>query len=119
MAPKESPARLNSARPPENGSVVMELSGRVTREEIAGLCERARVLLVDNEAAVVVCDVEALTHPDAAAVDALARLQVTVRRLGKRMRVRAAGCELEDLVTLMGLRELLQFSRGNGPITDR
>ena len=112
MAPEESPARKNSARAPEKGAVVIALSGRMTREEIASLCERARILLVDTDAAVMICDVEALIDPDAVAVDALARLQVTVRRLGKRMRVRAAGCELEDLVTLMGLRELLQFSRG-------
>lgn len=112
MAPKESPARSNSARPPESGTIVIALTGRLTREGIPGLCERARLLMIESDAAVMVCDVEALIDPDAVAVDTLARLQVTVRRLGKRMRVRADGCELEDLVTLMGLRELLQFSRG-------
>jgi hypothetical protein len=57
--------------------------------------------------AVVTCDVTALGHPDAASVEALARLQLLARRSGCRVRLRHACIELRDLLELMGLSEIL------------
>jgi ABC-type transporter Mla MlaB component len=55
----------------------------------------------------VICDVGELLHVDVAAVDALARLQLTARRLGFQVRLRHASNELTELLGFMGLDEVL------------
>jgi ABC-type transporter Mla MlaB component len=89
--------------PPEPSTIVLVMSGPIAREDVAGVCERVRVLLEGSHADQVVCDVEALVAADAVTVDVLARLQLTARRLGRRVRVRHACGELQDLLALMGL----------------
>jgi hypothetical protein len=59
----------------------------------------------------IVCDVGALA-PDAVTVDALARLQLTARRLGMEMRLRHASSELQDLLAFVGLRTVLRVEAG-------
>lgn len=53
-----------------------------------------------------------MVDPDAATVDALARLQLTARRLGCRMGVSRAPAALLDLVALMGLSRVLPVWTG-------
>jgi ABC-type transporter Mla MlaB component len=81
--------------------------GPVTRDAIPAVCERARRLLEGCDAGPVVCDVGALAEPNAITIDALARLQLTARRLGHRVELRRTCEELEDLLELTGLREVL------------
>jgi hypothetical protein len=71
------------------------------------MCERALRLLEGCEAGPVACDVGGLAEPDAITIDALARLQLTARRLGCRVELRGACGELEDLLTLTGLLGVL------------
>ena len=53
-------------------------------------------------------DLEASTFPaDVLTVDALARLQLSARRHGRRLRVRDASDDLQDLIDLAGLSEVL------------
>jgi ABC-type transporter Mla MlaB component len=78
-----------------------------SHDRIAAVCERARAVLENSDAGLVDCDVHALVDPDATTVDALARLQLTARRLGKRIRFRHACGEMQELVALMGLRDVL------------
>jgi ABC-type transporter Mla MlaB component len=85
--------------------------GPVTRDAIPALCERARRLLEGCDAGPVACDVAALTEPDAVTIDALARLQLTARRLGYRVELRRACEELEDLLSLTGLLGVLTGHR--------
>jgi hypothetical protein len=59
----------------------------------------------------IVCDVGALA-PDASAVDALARLQLTARRLGYEIRLRDASVALQDLLDFVGLRNVLCVEAG-------
>jgi hypothetical protein len=66
------------------------------------------VLLERSEAELVVCDVGALVEPDAVAVEALARVWLTVRRLGRRVRLRRSCQELEELLAFMGLADILR-----------
>jgi hypothetical protein len=61
-----------------------------------------------------VCDAGAIVAPDAVAVDALARLQLTARRLGRELRVRRASRELQDLVAYMGLSGVVPLGAGSG-----
>jgi anti-anti-sigma regulatory factor len=93
--------------PPEPSATVVVLTGRVDRGEIPALCERVQALLQGGDARPVVCDVGALADPDAVTVDALARLQLTARRLGHRVRLRGACGELQGLLLLMGLSDVL------------
>jgi len=81
--------------------------GPITRDAIPGVCERARRLLEGCDAGPVLCDVGALDEPDAITMDALARLELTARRLGHRVELRRTCEELEDLPALSGLREVL------------
>jgi hypothetical protein len=53
------------------------------------------------------CDVSSLP-PDVAAVDALARLQLTARRAGLDLRLRHASRELQELLCFVGLGDALR-----------
>jgi ABC-type transporter Mla MlaB component len=88
--------------------VVLVLRGSIAPQDIPALCRRACALAERSGAELVVCDVGALVEPDAVAVEALARVQLTVRRLGRRVRVRHSCHELEELLAFMGLADILQ-----------
>ncbi|MEV5877126.1 STAS domain-containing protein [Streptomyces sp. NPDC052101] len=83
---------------------VLVLPGPVARDEVAGLCERVRTLLAGDGARVVVCDVGGLGPPGLAVVDLLARLELTARRAGGRIRLRDPDPALPALLDLVGLR---------------
>lgn len=85
--------------------IVLALGGSLARADLPALCARFRVLLEASEADVL-CDVGALVDVDAAAIDALARLQLTARRLGGRLRLRHASGELRELLALAGLADV-------------
>jgi ABC-type transporter Mla MlaB component len=101
------PPSVRAVGPPlEPRSNVLVISGPIDPGHVAWLCERARLLLEACEEDVI-CDVAGVDDPDAATVDALARLQLTARRLGYRVRLRGACGELQGLLLLMGLSEVL------------
>jgi ABC-type transporter Mla MlaB component len=101
-------ARVRALRPPaEPDTIVLVFSGPIGRADIPVLCERASGLLAAGDADEVVCDVRAVVDPDAVAVDALARLQLTARRLGLEVRVRHACSELQSLLSLTGLDDVV------------
>jgi ABC-type transporter Mla MlaB component len=91
----------------EPRTIVLIIKGPIERDHIPCLCERAVALVEGSEARHVICDVGALVDPDVVAIDALARLQLTVRRLGCRIRVRHACEDLQDLLTLTGLSHII------------
>ena len=80
--------------------------GPITRADLPGLCDRVCGLLRSSGAGVVICEVRDV-EPDAVTVDALARLQLGARRLGCQVRLRHASEELRDLVSFMGLADVL------------
>ena len=92
------------------GPIVLVIDGAIDRTEVPKLSERARALLEESDADLVVCDVGALVDPDAVAVNALARLQLTARRLGCQVRLRHASLELQDLLAFMGLGDVVRLS---------
>ena len=91
---------------PGPSTIVLSLGGPLARADLASLCHRARALLEASGADVLVCDASALAEADAVALDAIARLQLTARRLGSRICVRHAPAELEELLRLTGLAEI-------------
>ena len=88
-------------------AIVVVLGGPIAPADVPALWERLRGLVVGSEADFVLCDVAALVAPDAVTVDALARLQLTARRSGCRVRLRHPCGELQDLLGLMGLSDVL------------
>lgn len=98
-APGDSPA-----------TIVLAIGGPIAPADVPDLCKRVRVVLESSDAELVVCDVGALTDPDAVAVDALARMQLTARRLGHQLRLRHASGELKQLLAFTGLRGVVLVS---------
>jgi hypothetical protein len=79
----------------------------IDRADVAGLCERLRLLLGESRADPFPCDVGALVLPDLVTIEALARLQLTARRLGRRIRLHDVCGELRTLLASMGLADVL------------
>ena len=69
------------------------------------LCARLRALLSAGTADIVV-DVRTLAA-DAVTIEALARLQLTARRLGRRISLRRPSPDLDRLVSFVGLADVL------------
>ena len=87
--------------PPPN-VIIVAIDGPVVAGDLPGLCERIRGLLEDSGADVALCELRAVAA-DAVAIDALARLQLTARRLGRRVRLRHVSRELQELLEFAGL----------------
>jgi ABC-type transporter Mla MlaB component len=88
-------------------TIAFAVRGPIARGDLPGLCERVCALLHESRADIAFCDLRGV-DPDCVTVDALARLQLAARRHGCRVRLRNASDELLDLVTFMGLRDVLR-----------
>jgi hypothetical protein len=87
--------------------VVLVVGGAGDRAAVFELSEHLRALVQDHDAGLVICDVSAVEEPDLATVDALARLQLAARRLGRSIQLRHASEHQQGLVALAGLSEVL------------
>jgi ABC-type transporter Mla MlaB component len=97
--------------PPDPDATILALEGAIDRADIAAFCDRARRLMERSEADPVVCDLGRVARPDAVTVEALARLQLVARRLGRRLIFRDACGELLELVAFVGLDRALPCDR--------
>jgi ABC-type transporter Mla MlaB component len=91
---------------PPQGAVAFAIAGPIKRTDLPGLCDRVCALLEQSGAGVALCDVSEV-DVDAVTVDALARLQLAARRHGCQVRLRGASGDLVELVSFMGLRDVL------------
>ena len=107
-----APARIAARASPDDDALVLVLSGRVAPEDLPGLVTRARSLLKADEHRRIVCDVGGLVEPDAATVDALARLQLAARRRGREVSLLGASERLRDLLSFCGLNEAIPPCEG-------
>jgi ABC-type transporter Mla MlaB component len=85
----------------DDGSLVVRLQGPVGAHDVARLCEQVRALLAAGDVRRVVCEVH--DPVDLSVVEALARLQLTARRQGRQVRLRAVGARAGELLGLCGL----------------
>jgi anti-anti-sigma regulatory factor len=110
-APDKPPSSTRLTGPlPRPTTIEFDVGPGIAPGDIEGLCERARAGLEDVDDGQLVCDVGAIHDPDAATVDALARLKLTARRLGRDAWLRDASPELQDLLHFMGLSKILPLS---------
>lgn len=86
------------------------IDGPVGVTDVAVLCERLRRVLTGTDAEVVV-DVRSLAA-DAVTLEALARLQLTARRVGRRITLRRVSPDLDSLVAFAGLADALPGCHG-------
>ncbi len=95
-------------------TTIVVLRGPIHPEDIPSLSERMGTLLQGGSGGSVVCDVGSICDPDAVTIEALARLQLSARELGCRLRLVHACVELQELVDLLGLRDLLPVLAASG-----
>lgn len=88
------------------GTITFAVWGPIARDDLAGLSARLCALLTEADATLALCDVAGV-EVDAVAVEALARLQLLARRHRCRIRLRNVSDELRDLITFMGLEDVL------------
>lgn len=91
-------------------AIVVVLDSQISSKSIPRLCENLRAVLEASDADVVVCDVGTLVAASPVTLDvldALARLQLTAKRVGRRLHVANASSQLRTLLTLTGLSETL------------
>ncbi len=98
-------AVIDEVRGPR-GTVTFTITGPIAPGDLPGLCRRVSDALADADGGEALCDV-ATVPADVITVDALARLQLAARRHGCRIRLRNASAELLDLVTFLGLGDIL------------
>jgi hypothetical protein len=98
---------MGAPTPAEPGPTVVVRCGAIGRTDIGSLCDEVRSLLQERTTGRVVFDVRAIVAPDVSTVDALARLQLTASRCGRRVHLRGARAELDALIALVGLCDVL------------
>lgn len=109
MAAPEGPAgevSADIAAGSENAPIVA-IRGRVGESEIADLCARIHSSFARADVSTVIVDVSGVVDPDVKALDALARLHLTAKRMGRHIKIRHTCRQLEDLVAFAGLRDVL------------
>jgi hypothetical protein len=99
-------AQQPRALPPPRALLVVR--GPLGPADVPALEERVRALVRVRGVGVVLCDVGALFGPDAGTVEALARLVLAARRLGRDTRLLHAPPELRELLALAGLEAVLR-----------
>ncbi|MGH2640206.1 MAG: STAS domain-containing protein [Actinomycetota bacterium] len=96
------------------GALALVVTGPITRGDVEPLCEGTRAAFDASDARLVVLDVAAIGEADVVTIESLARLELTVRRAGGWIRFRRAGRELHELVSMIGLADILRFDTGSG-----
>lgn len=91
---------------PEPSTGILLIDGPVAAADVPRLCGRLRTLLQASDLDVVVCDAGMLAA-DVVTIEALARLQLTARRLDRRIRLQHVPCELGRLLAFAGLDDVL------------
>jgi hypothetical protein len=94
---------------------LLVVAGPIADGDVPRLCERLRAVIASSDAELVVCDVAALPA-NARAIEALARLQLTARRLHRRIRLQRAAPGLEHLLQFVGLADVVPVSPTSTPL---
>jgi anti-anti-sigma regulatory factor len=105
--------------PPDAGDATrsralrLVVTGPIVRGDIERLCERMGEALEGSDPPLVVLDLAAVGDADVVTIESMARLYLTVRRAGGRIRFRRAGRDVHELVSLLGLADVFRFDTGS------
>lgn len=103
--PRRGRLRVSSA--PRAGDALL-LVGRISPDDVERLCRRLQTCAERPPRGPILCDAGMLADPDLRTIDALARIQLSARRLGRELRLRNASSELAELLDLAGLRGVIR-----------
>jgi dihydrofolate reductase/ABC-type transporter Mla MlaB component len=101
---------VNATRPLP---VVLVVGGPVTPARVPELCARVRAIAAARRE--IVCEVAPL-EADLVALEALARMQLTARRLGSSVRIRGPSVQLAALLDAAGLADVFREEQPMGKI---
>jgi anti-anti-sigma regulatory factor len=87
--------------------VVFTTGGTIERSDISLICRKVRAAIEETNADSVTFDMAALVHTDVVVVEALARLQLTLRRMGCTLKLKNVRPHLKELVGFVGLEGVL------------
>jgi ABC-type transporter Mla MlaB component len=90
---------MPSARP---STIDVAVAGPIARADVPVISGHVAALLEQTGAQVARCDVRTLAA-NAATVDALARIQLAAKRMGRQVVLRHVGDDLRDLLAFSGL----------------
>jgi ABC-type transporter Mla MlaB component len=79
-----------------------------SRDDIPRLCAQLRELVVRTSATMISCDVGAVTRPGLTCLDAVARLQLTAKRLGCQLWLEGVNDSWTGLLALTGLNSVIR-----------
>jgi ABC-type transporter Mla MlaB component len=116
MATGVTPLANPQQEPAPRSQPVIVLGGCIDAADIPALCAHVERILGSATGFTLECRVETIAV-DATTLDALARMVLTCRRLGRRLELRGASVRLEELVLFAGLIEVLPClpAGGTGP----
>jgi hypothetical protein len=98
--------RRRAPSEPRNGRPGVALAGRIGPDDASALSECVCARVAAGETGPLACDVAAVEDPDFGTVDALARMALAARRLGRRVELWSARRDLLELLELAGLGTL-------------
>ena len=83
-------------------------------EDVAALLEDASLVVAGDGTTVLLCDLARFAEADMGTIDALARLALRARRLGRAITLRDASPELRELLAFAGLGDVLPCAPASG-----
>jgi ABC-type transporter Mla MlaB component len=83
------------------------VAGRIDDSAVGSWCTRLRSMIEQSRADLVACDLSAMRGCDLVAIDVLARLGLTARRLGCALELWGASDALVELIAFVGLEQCL------------
>ena len=89
--------------PAEDEGRRLTLRASTATADVDVLCDRARDLMRGRHDDHIDCDVAAVRKPDLSTVEALARVELTVKRLGSGIRLLGASVDLLELLAFCGV----------------
>jgi STAS domain len=107
-----------SAEPPPASdgpaTIIVHLADSISPAGIPLLCERLQGRLAGTDVEGIACDASRLADPDLTTIEVVARMQLTAGRNGRWMHLQHASQQLLDLLSLVGLSEVVAVGTQSG-----
>ena len=105
--------------PARTGPPKLRVAGHVGPDRAAELCARLRSAADSHPDEPLVCDVARVDDPDIGTVEALARMALSARRLGRVLELERACADLRELIAFAGLAAVLRCENDESDPVDQ